>query len=323
MSLKVRYLAVGALLGLVLSVAPSCGNSGGKPLCKPSNCAGCCDKNGECQLGTETFACGARADLCKECGSTQSCVDTKCVGSAGAGGGTGGVGGGKGGAGGAGGAGGGTSACGSCAGCCSADGFCRGGITNQQCGKGGQSCISCTAGLACQSGACAAVTCTTGCKDSAGACLGGMDNGACGVSGASCTACAAGLICSNGACAAPCNATTCASGCCDGNTCIQQPTAAKCGINGGACSVCSGTQVCAGGLCQAGGTGGGSGGVGGGSGGVGGGGGSSSGCSVLNCLDGCCNGNTCMPGTSKAACGVLAAACKSCGLFCALQNCVP
>jgi hypothetical protein len=42
----------------------------------------------------------------------------------------------------------------------------------------------------------------------------------------------------------PCNATTCADGCCSGNSCVKARTAKLCGANGAACMPCGGCQMC-------------------------------------------------------------------------------
>lgn len=79
-----------------------------------------------------------------------------------------------------------------------------------------------------------------------------------------------------------CDATSCASGCCDADGVCQFPTALTCGLNGYACQACVGAQFCSFGICvtpssgNGGGTGNG-GGAGGGGGAIGGGGGGATG----------------------------------------------
>ncbi|MFZ5443188.1 MAG: hypothetical protein ACOZQL_24480 [Myxococcota bacterium] len=66
--------------------------------CSASTCAtGCCDANGECQLGTTTAACGLAGGACSACQLTQQCIQGACFGgSVGGGGGGSGNGGGGG-----------------------------------------------------------------------------------------------------------------------------------------------------------------------------------------------------------------------------------
>jgi hypothetical protein len=55
------------------------------------------------------------------------------------------------------------------------------------------------------------------------------------------TACASGVPCNGGTCGSGggCNATSCPTGCCNGNTCVTPPTASSCGTGGGACLACN------------------------------------------------------------------------------------
>jgi hypothetical protein len=116
----------------------------------------------------------------------------------------------------------------------------------------------------------------------------------CGASGAACAACATGQQCdtSNGDCV--CNATTCPSGCCDGNVCVPYASESpgQCGTGGAACKSCS-NGVCdlTAGTCS---------------------------CDANTCLNGCCEGGT--SGTcvlyaaqSSSECGAFGATCSSCG----------
>jgi hypothetical protein len=43
-----------------------------------------------------------------------------------------------------------------------------------------------------------------------------------------------------------CSPSTCATGCCDQNRCVTEPSADFCGSRGGACEACGGCQVCTG-----------------------------------------------------------------------------
>lgn len=77
------------------------------------------------------------------------------------------------------------------------------------------------------------------------------------------------------------------SGCCDGDVCVETPTATACGDGGGACTACGSGETCAGGQCVA----------------------------VNDCsnCDGCCiNGTQCVPGNTVSACGAGGSACTTC-----------
>ncbi len=191
------------------------------------------------------------------------------------------------------------------------------------CGLGGATCVvcdpsaadSCTAGACtcgsrpacgagqrCVGGACVcdAVSCAAGCCS--GTTCNVPTSGACGVGGVACTACdpglsdgcasgqctcGSGLACASGqACVGStcvCNASSCPSGCCNGNVCTS-PSPGACGTGGAACVACSGGSACANGSCQ--------------------------GCSQT-CASGCCTGNTCNA-PSMGTCGTGGAACAAC-----------
>ncbi len=83
-----------------------------------------------------------------------------------------------------------------------------------------------------------------------------------------------------------CSATTCPTGCCDGNTCVTSPSGMACGARGVACTTCPTGESCVAGSC--------------------------SGCSA-NCPTGCCAGSICTP-ASLTSCGLSGAACVSCGV---------
>jgi hypothetical protein len=77
-------------------------------------------------------------------------------------------------------------------------------------------------------------------------------------------------------------------GCCQGNSCIDPPTAAACGSFGAVCAVCSPSQTCSSwGRCEA----------------------KPPGCS--GCA-GCCKNDLCYPGNTDAACGAGGGACADC-----------
>ncbi|MFZ5439280.1 MAG: hypothetical protein ACOZQL_04685 [Myxococcota bacterium] len=269
-----RALFLGGIVGLTLSVLPSCGKPTTITRCSASNCDGCCDSMDVCQKGSANpEQCGSGGASCGICAAGQTCarVDQnsefggRCVGGSGNDGGTGGgggsTGGGSGGGGGSTGGGGGSTGGGSgsdggtcnattCAnGCCSATGVCITNTTPSRCGTGGATCSSCTMGNTCVSGAC---TPCAGCINiTTGACETGTANGACGKNGGFCQACdmQAAQTCQGGTCfgGSTCNSSTCA-GCCDGNTCKlpTQWTNAQCGQGapGAACVGCGGGSSC-------------------------------------------------------------------------------
>ena len=84
----------------------------------------------------------------------------------------------------------------------------------------------------------------TGCCSTTGTCETSTTT-ACGSAGAACVACAKGQECTAGKCA--CDATSCPSGCCDGNdVCPLQrsESATQCGTGGAACAGCGSGQAC-------------------------------------------------------------------------------
>ncbi|GMU60712.1 MAG: hypothetical protein AMXMBFR34_24750 [Myxococcaceae bacterium] len=326
-----RAFLIGLVLGALAGALQACGPTSTALPCLKSNCAGCCDVNGDCQAGTELFACGALGNACLGCSRTDSCVKGSCV-PASMGGGTGG-GSGGGGEGGGGGGGGGPTDGGcspaNCNGCCeAATGQCRGGNLFAACGMGGVACQRCPTGQTCISFTCQTYQCP-GCTDATGACLSGTQNQACGTDGGACVMCPGTQSCLGGACV---TATTCGpancNGCCDGTVCVTSPSASRCGASGNACVTCSGAQQCVGGACgTAGGAGGGSGGgagggAGGGSTGGGTGGGSSGNCNPFTC-GGCCDSQgVCQAGDQRSACGALGSPCQSCSLACLSGICI-
>src|SRR5688572_2489009 len=73
-----RMLALGASLGFLFAVVPSCG---GGEKCGPSNCnSGCCDSDGKCVATVGDKACGASGNACVDCSAqSQTCVSGACV----------------------------------------------------------------------------------------------------------------------------------------------------------------------------------------------------------------------------------------------------
>ena len=146
----------------------------------------------------------------------------------------------------------------------------------------------------CPTGCCSGGTCTTpsttACGTAGAACVscgatadGCSASGACTCGGA--TACAKGQVCANGSCI--CDANSCSTGCCQGNTCQPGTDPNACGAAGSTCAMCPTGQTCNGGAC--------------------------SGCNSTSCPDGCCSGNTCNDPTSAMACGSAGASCTNCG----------
>src|SRR6516164_1959880 len=91
--MKFRALALGAAIGFVAALVPSCQ----KTACGPSNCAGCCDSTGACvktpNNGNNT-TCGASGNACIDCTKTTMTCNSQCkCASGGTGGGAGGGGG--------------------------------------------------------------------------------------------------------------------------------------------------------------------------------------------------------------------------------------
>ncbi len=147
-SFSFKAFALGAALGLVLAVAPSCG--GGATVCDPSNCAAGCCANGICLAGTAVNACGKSGLACNVCSAGQSCTSGSCGSTF--------TGGGQGGGGGTGGGGGNNCSPSNCASGCCKNNMCFPGTAADTCGTAGAVCAACTAGQECNHNACAAVT---------------------------------------------------------------------------------------------------------------------------------------------------------------------
>lgn len=139
--MNVRALALGAMVGFVVAIAPACS----PPKCGPSNCDGCCDSSGSCvkkpDNGLNT-TCGSAGNACVDCvpsGATCNPATNTC--------GTSGVGGGSG-------TGGGTGT--ACAGCRLSTGTCvpPSSLTPNNCGSNGDRCVACAAGQTCNNGTC-------------------------------------------------------------------------------------------------------------------------------------------------------------------------
>lgn len=73
-----KAVAAGAVLGFILAVSPACGPA--KKACNASTCvSGCCDEDGECQLGSAQDACGASGNACMACAGNQFCQAGYCT----------------------------------------------------------------------------------------------------------------------------------------------------------------------------------------------------------------------------------------------------
>lgn len=136
-------------------------------------------------------------------------------------------------------------------GCCDAEGSCRPGFTDPECGSYGAACLDCAVkGQSCdpavhacsESTPCWAATCL-GCCDAKGQCQAGGGDESCGRGGGSCRDCkASSRECTAGACA--CTGKYC-KGCCEPKTpaaesfCKVGTSLGACGTAGKACEVCS------------------------------------------------------------------------------------
>lgn len=139
-----KALALGAVLGFLVAVVPSCGGT----KCSPASCTGCCDAKGACVKDPDNkkaATCGKNGASCQDCGAGTCDAAQVCMGGTG-----GGMGGGTGG-----GTGGGmVTACNStnCSGCCPAGGGSCIPYASQNantCGGGAAACGACTTGQQC------------------------------------------------------------------------------------------------------------------------------------------------------------------------------
>ncbi len=136
-------------------------------------------------------------------------------------------------------------------------------------------------------------TCTpsncVGCCTTGGACIIVPSNTYCGSGGKACIPCKATEICSQGQCmpAGKCSQSSCASGCCKGDSCMPGNAKDACGSNGIQCLQCASTQKC--------------------------GQNKSCVCDSATCT-GCCDpaSQTCKSGNDSSACGKSGTACKKC-----------
>jgi hypothetical protein len=245
-----RAVVFGALLSLCLG--GQCGHGHPGP-CGASNCVGCCDGNGRCQLGDSAQACGFGGGTCNVCNPTQACNGGTCGQPHGDGGPAR------------------DGGCGvlNCNGCCDAHGTCQSGIDNAACGNFGGNCLPCIDGGTCTpltgtdgGGACVPPCSSSNCQGccQGNTCLdffGGQSSGACGGHGEACVSCDGGPCLGvvngtghEGTC--ECGAANCA-GCClsFAQFCILPPdqNSTMCGLGGMSCTVCAGV-VCDAGVCM-------------------------------------------------------------------------
>jgi len=226
-----------------------------------ASCEGCC-KDGFCLPGTSSASCGIGGGPCRPCAGSETCAEGACVPA--------------------------ISQCTAARcplGCCK--GAVCNTARDTACGSAGAQCVDCTAkGGKCMSGVCSLCTpqCTGKCVGASDGCGGycttngcmGCCSGttcfptptdaACGFNGSQCADCRIkGGTCSAGTCTSctpscsgkcpgasndcggTCSANSC-PGCCQGNVCVNPPTAAACGINGSPCASC-GASPCTAGTC--------------------------------------------------------------------------
>jgi len=261
------------------------------PTCNASTCPkGCCDAAGQCENGAAINSCGTGGVACQNCQAEgfQFCYEpTQACGNA-------------------------VNNCGpgNCNGCC-VSGVCLAGSDPTECGLGGVVCTNCQSqGETCSAGKCSTATnCAPGncggcCQGNT--CLPGTAPTECGTQGLPCDDCTRnGMSCNQfGQCTTgqSCTPQNCPNGCCNGTACQPGTSSLACGTGGNKCANCASigdncqNQQCTGTVT----------------------------CNAANCGFGCCEGNTCVPGTSSAACGFGGQPCESCQSFgetCQGQTC--
>jgi hypothetical protein len=258
LNLAYRVVASAFFLSAALAIV-GCASSTEDPfVCGPSTCTGCC-KGNTCVSPPDELACGGGGNACEPCRANEACSQGRCVPD-------------------------------NCAGCVNpASLACETGKANTACGEGGIFCASCGTGTVCKNGRCESDQCI-GCKDGTGTCQPGTADTACGEGGAACAACTAPATCQDRKCLAPatCNATTCATGCCDDNDmCQTAQSITACGTGGARCAACSGAgATCMAGQCK-------------------------QPCGPANCA-GCCNAQGMCVASTNDACGNNGVACVDC-----------
>jgi hypothetical protein len=98
---------------------------------------------------------------------------------------------------------------------------------------------------------CAPGACSGCCQQNS--CLPGTDNKVCGFSGVACQACQGDQVCKAGICSAlQCDATSCATGCCDSaGECKKGTEDTACGTGGQVCQTCTSSEICSNNQCGA------------------------------------------------------------------------
>lgn len=142
--MNTRALALGAMIGFVVAIAPSCSPA----KCGPVNCDGCCDAtSGACVKkpnNGNNSSCGSAGNTCIDCMAANSTCNptTNTCATTGTGGGTGGGSGGGGGS--------------TCDGCRIPSGTCvpLSTTSTTNCGKDGLRCQACPSGQLCTAGEC-------------------------------------------------------------------------------------------------------------------------------------------------------------------------
>jgi hypothetical protein len=155
-----------------------------------------------------------------------------------------------------------------CSGCCDGNGGCHSGHDTSACGGQGEGCRTCD--QLCVDGICLNLSSNCGPSTCPGCCLGtdvctdGLHAGACGSGGMQCESCnpaTGGGTCvasasgAGGACVTPvnaaCDASSCPTGCCVGDLCVQGTQDIACGSGGIGCQDCTQNgRTCIGRTCS-------------------------------------------------------------------------
>ena len=262
----------------------ACGNPVAS--CDPASCSGCCEGN-VCFAGSDPNECGLNGQACLHCESSnlacspqQTCVQPACGPQ-------------------------------TCSGCCFGD-ECLAGTDPAACGIKGAVCGNClatggkcvgegTGGVCEGQTTCNASNCTGCCAGTQ--CLPGFAGSECGFGGQQCGNCQGmGGQCvpvgQGGVCEMQggCTPQSC-PGCCLGNSCLPGTDPNECGGGGQVCENCASVGgVCIsqggfGGFCE-----------------------NNNFCGPQSC-QGCCEGNTCLPGADPTACGSFGEFCTDCTQF--------
>lgn len=182
-----------------------------------------------------------------------------------------------------------------CNGCC-VDGKCMPGNTKEACGVSGEACVACGNDQFCGDSGCetipteeCATTCDGCCMDNV--CQPGTKNNACGVGGEECIPCTQGFTCKAGVCEEEMqqDCEDFCAGCCLNDSCWAGDKNYACGSAGMECVSCSDGELCINSNCEV--------------------------QQIDECwatCDGCCVGESCMPGTEDDMCGLGGEECYLC-----------